>query len=560
MSKNDSQIEFEQTSIAEALRSYELCVPRYQRDYSWDVGLVEAYLNDLNAAITQDESVYFLGSLVVVNRGANKLEVIDGQQRLATTSLLLAAMKHQVAENSNIAQSIGQFLVSLDMDSFNDSKLTLNSSDLGVFSSLIQSGEVGDSFIPNRPSHARLSEAYEKCSKFMISSASLHAEVNKDELFERWLGYLRFSTKVILIKVLTELNAFRMFETLNDRGLKVSQTDLIKNHLFSLAELKIDTAQDHWAKVKGTLEAMENDDIMMNFIRHSLMATNKFVQRKDIYEDIRDVVKGQNGSIDMLARWGIMSGHYLAIHNPESVTWKKHPREIKEHIRVINLFALQPLKPLLLSSASKLSPKECEKLFRYAITMSVRLTLASASRPTSMAVEKPLSEAAQKVWLCEFTTAKAVINNLTGIIPNDSEFRDEFMSATVSKAAIARYYLRTLERTYKREENPCHIPNEDPSSVTLEHILPLQNHENWPAFSAEEAHAYRKRIGNLALLKSKENSNIGSSGFAKKSETYKNSTFATTEMISEYKEWNSESISDRQSILCDLAVKAWPLQ
>ena len=393
----------------------------------------------------------------------------------------------------------------------------------------------------------------------MTTLAGLVSEPKKSEALERWVKYLQFNTRVILIKVSSKLNAFRMFETLNDRGLKVSQADLIKNYLFSQSGQNIEVAQQQWVSTKSVLESIEDDEIMMNFIRHMLLATNRFVQRKNIYKNIQDIVKGENSSADMLAKLESLSLNYTAIHYSESTLWEGYPFEIKEHIRVIQIFDIQPLKPLLLAASKKLEKKECEKLFRYAISMSVRLTLASASRPTSMSVEKPIAETAQKIWAKEYTQTDQAISNLSSVIPNDSVFRDEFLSATVSKPHLARYYLRTLERAFKGETNPSHIPNEDPLSVTLEHILPQNPGQNWPNFTDEEVQAYRNRLGNLALLKSQENSDLKSYGFKEKSAIYKNSPFKTTEMIHGYAVWDIDSIAKRQKILCDLAIKAWPI-
>ena len=560
MATSDSKnIEFDQLGISETLKRYELVVPRYQRDYSWGKEYVETYLQDISFAIGDDEPTYFLGSLVVIDKGANVREVVDGQQRLATTSLLLASIKHLSKENSDISRALDTFLVSLDLGSIGQTKMSLNNSDVSVFSSLILEGLPGIGYVENRPSHKRLIDSYELCKAHMIKVAELVTETKKTEVFERWVKYLQFNTQVILISVSSELNAFRMFETLNDRGLKVSQADLIKNYLFSKSGSKISVAQESWTSTKGTLESIDDDEIMVNFIRHVLMATNKFVQRKNIYKDIQESAKGENTSIDMLNKLEALASNYIAIHNPESPIWRGYPFVIKEHIRVILIFDIQPLKPLLLAASKKLVKKECEKLFRYAISMSVRLTLASASRPTSMAVEKPISEAAIQIWDDKFTKASQVIENLSSVIPNDPVFESEFNSATVSKPHLARYYLRAIERAFKNEPNPSHIPNEDPSSVTLEHVLPYHPQGNWPEFNTEEQQAYKNRIGNLALLKSQDNTDLASGGFSEKSRIYKESAFGTTEMIHKYSNWNVESIQSRQEKLCKWALLAWPM-
>jgi hypothetical protein len=559
MSDQANNISFQQSGIAETLKRFGLFVPRYQRDYSWEADETTEYLHDVANAITQDEPVYFLGSLVVIIRDNLSREVIDGQQRLATTSLLLAAMRHLSPDGSPIQRALDPFIVSLEIETMDQVKMTLNDMDSGVFNSLISTGEPGEGFIRSRPSHKKLAANYKICRDFMEKQAASVGERNLADHFKKWLKYIQHNVTIILIEVTSELNAFRMFETLNDRGLKVSQADLIKNHLFSQSGDSIVKAQALWVSTTSSLEAIEQDEATMNFIRHMLMATNKFVQRKYIYRDVQVMVRGENSANDMLERLDQLSIRYAALHNSESPVWKAYPAAIKEHIKVINLFNIQPLKPLLLAASAKLSESECEKLFGLAISMSVRLTIASVSRTTSQAVEGPIAETARKIWSEDITTARAAVKSIGSAIPNDAVFSDGFLTATVAKPALARYYLRTIERAAKNEESPSHIPNEDASTVNLEHIFPSNPYNNWPEFDESESQTYLKRIGNLALLVASDNELAGSESFEVKSKIYSNSTFVTTEMISSYEKWIPDSIRSRQRSLMEYALRAWPL-
>src|SRR4051812_10623626 len=92
MPKAQAQIGFEQVGLATALKQNQLFVPPNQRDYAWTDEKVRQMLTDLQKAMGEDVA-YFLGTVVTIPRGNNTLEVTDGQQRLATTALLLAAMR-----------------------------------------------------------------------------------------------------------------------------------------------------------------------------------------------------------------------------------------------------------------------------------------------------------------------------------------------------------------------------------------------------------------------------------------------------------------------------------
>ncbi len=105
-------IKFSDSGIAQGLSTYDVTVPTYQRDYSWKTTFVSTFLEDISLAIQTDESVYFLGSLVFIDRGENMREVVDGQQRLATTSLLLASMRQISGITSDISRGIERMILS----------------------------------------------------------------------------------------------------------------------------------------------------------------------------------------------------------------------------------------------------------------------------------------------------------------------------------------------------------------------------------------------------------------------------------------------------------------
>lgn len=554
-----SGVSFDDSGICKILSSYDVNVPPYQRDYSWKKEYVTQYLEDIAYAISQGESLYFLGTVVFIRKENNDREVVDGQQRLATTTLLLSAMKHLSHPDDEIVFRIDRIILSDKSGAIGDSKVNLNSSDSAVFSSLVKTGSVGDAYIPNRESHERLKTAYDECL-IQLKKVVAPTPTKQHEIFTTWFEFLQFNAGVISITVDDEVNAYRMFETLNDRGLKVSQADLIKNFLFSLSGDKIETAKSLWSSMKGALESISGEDVDISFIRYSLMATDDFIQGKNMYKKLKDKIKTKNQSIDMLSKLEKLAQTYVAIFNPSSSFWKGKPPVIGKHIQVINIFNLTALKPLLLSSAEKLAPDETEKLFKSAMSMSVRLILASRTSTTSAAVEKPISEAAIKVYNGDFVKCDDITDYLRAVIPNDSLFTEEFATASSSKSLLSRYYLRSMETAHEDNTsvNPSHIINDDATSVNLEHILPKSMQDNWGSFSTEEHSIYRNRIGNLALLTLDENDLAGNDNFIEKSKVYKKSAFLTSRMIADFEEWTPKEIAIRQKTLCALAIKAWP--
>src|SRR5260221_10214865 len=103
----------------------------------------------------------------------------------------------------------------------------------------------------------------------------------------------------------------------------------------------------------------------------------------------------------------------------------------------------------------------------------------------------------------------------------DDQYTLTFQSSTVSKAPLARYYLRSMEQVGHNPKQAWYVPNEDKESMTLEHVLPEKPEGNWPGFSEEEVDAYARRLGNMCLLPKKTNSDLKSADERTKFAIYK---------------------------------------
>ena len=247
----------------------------------------------------------------------------------------------------------------------------------------------------------------------------------------------------------------------------------------------------------------------------------------------------------------------MSIATPEGEKWNSYPGKIRGLIRVLQLFDIKPFRPLLLAIARRFAPKEAAEAFQRLVTYGVRLIIAASTRSGS--VEQPLARVANQVFEGHITTAREMTCALNGIVLNDDLFLESFTIASVSQAKFARYYLRSLELAAANEPDPWLIPNDDPDAVNLEHVLPLKPMENWPNYDDDMDKQFSRRIGNLALMKTKPNSDLRSASFEEKRPFLADSPFQTTNMISEVSECTPEEIVARQEKLALLAVKAWPL-
>jgi hypothetical protein len=156
-------------------------------------------------------------------------------------------------------------------------------------------------------------------------------------------------------------------------------------------------------------------------------------------------------------------------------------------------------------------------------------------------------------------TAADLAAALASAIPGDEEFRRAFEVASVNKSRLARYYLRSMERLAKREPAPWYIPNDDQGSINLEHILPKNANERWTGFKGDDADLYVRRLGNQALLRASQNSDLKSADFETKKVVYAAAPYELTRQISTAPTWSPAQIDEPQKALASLAVETWPL-
>lgn len=557
MSDAQNQIGFDQLGLGGILRGYQLVVPPNQREYAWGEREVLNLFQDFAKAISDNESSYFLGTIVTVPRAMGTLEVIDGQQRLATTAILLAAIRDYLRVSEPvIAEDIENgFLTGIDRAKRERiPKLRLNLDDNEFFRAHVLAGE---SVEPTRSSHERLAQAFKEARSQVRRIVSTVSQQDHGDVLNRWVGFIENGALAVLLRVPSDANAYKMFETLNDRGLKTSQADLVKNYLFGRADKRIHEAQQKWAMMRGTLETLDDDEVTVTFLRHALIAIRGYLREAEVYEAVQAQAKAEQSAITFLTTLESMSQNYTAIFNPEHEKWNSYPDTTRRSIEVLNLLNIRPLRPLMLAVATKFTPKEADAALQRLVSWAVRLVIASSTRSGS--VEVPFATVANEVMTETIQSADDLRRKLSQTIPTNEQFRSAVEVATVSSAKLARYYLRSLEMAAKDEREPWFIPNDDRATINLEHVIPIKLEGNWPSLSEEEHRLNVRRLGNMALLPARSNSDLRSADFATKRAAFSGAPYVLTDQIASVDEWGPAQIAERQRVLAGLAIKAWPL-
>ena len=279
------EIRIQLEGVSSVLKTRRFKVPAYQRSFSWETEHVSALLNDINDAIRNKESEYFLGSIVVTGPINQRYEVVDGQQRLTTVSLLIAAIKDifkSTNDNDVVASVKTEFLVSTDRKTKEkEPRLVLNEVDNEFYQELIET-------IPNinpdnftRQSHKRLLDAANTIYLYLTNLCGLSNDAEED--LHAWLDYLETNLKIIMVTAPDDSNAFVIFETLNDRGLELAISDLLKNYLFHKSGDKIEETKNRWLSMVAVLESASDDPLIVTYLRHFSMSRYGLVREKELF-------------------------------------------------------------------------------------------------------------------------------------------------------------------------------------------------------------------------------------------------------------------------------------
>ena len=411
--------------------------------------------------------------------------------------------------------------------------------------------------VPAKESHKKIAKAAKLAAKHVLAIIEPHKEgVRADRLVD-WLDFIRDGAHVIVLIVPDHINAFVMFETLNDRGLKASQADLLKNYLLSHADDRVREAQQKWAQMLGALEAIGVDDITVTYLRHVLISMFGPTKEREVYDRVRANVDSQQRAIEFLDMLVESAQDYTALLNPEHKKWNPYGTTTRKHIETILNLRVEQIRPLMFAVTQRFEAEELKKAFKLFVAWSVRFLIAGGHR--GGVLDRAYALRAFEVGTGKVTTAKQLADAMADTVPLDAAFEAAFGKARVSQAYLARYYLRALEQKVRSQTNPELEPTEEQTILNLEHILPEVPEGKWPHFAPEVAAAHYRRLGNMVLLNSKQNSTVGNGTYADKKPILEASTLVLTREAGKYDAWGLPEIDNRQRAMAKLAVGTWPI-
>lgn len=547
-------------------RNYRYTVPDYQRRYSWQEEQWGALWADLNSI--RPDSTHFLGSIVLIERSSglnelNKLEIVDGQQRIATITVLLSLMRekyYELGESGQAKDIENKYLKKQDLDLNEYQNLTLSTFDNPNLEKVIE-------------------RKYEKMDEGQLREAVQFYANKLDDLDTEELDDLRkrllASVTLVSIRCEGEQSAFRLFETLNDRGMELSSVDLMKNYTFSKAasvpdsEIDYEQVQNDWERLIKTL--MPNMSQPSRFFRHYIMSASEpnydgDVSDYKLYDEYQKIVDSK------LPDAGISLNEYVSELADKAELYAKilnHEIDMYDDAgnKAINS-KLDDLEIINSVQARTLMLRVFEEYNTANKVMESLLLLESflmrwkvSSYPTGGELDRIYSRICSEAFEKE-NSIREIYSGLSDRCPSDEEFIASIENKRVRLNERTSYILKRLEMDYY-----------DGAEVNLdeldrEHIAPrasftAKKYSAWPStLGTTEAQfeQFRDKLGNLTLLETDKNISIGADPFEKKKEAYAESKLNMNQQLCEdYDSWGTDEIEQRTSELANAMVQIWNL-
>ena len=540
-----------------------LRVPHYQRPYAWKAENAQELLADLLAFMGEgstkvDElAPYFLGSIVLVKDDAKpEADVIDGQQRLTTLTILLAALRASTgsAFGGDLTKYLYQpgSLVEGTPDQF---RLRLRDRDAEFFREFVQAT---DGPTKLKALTRELSDAQQRIREnAMLFERELEALPLEQR--QRLASYLVRRCFLVVVSTPDTDSAYRIFSVLNNRGLDLSHADILKAEIIG--------------KIEG--EAMQK-----------AYAT----KWEEVEEEIgRDPFKDLFGHLRMLHRRAKLEGTVLAEFRKYVVDRTTDPKKLVDEVIVAGAWAYDQVRRCTWDGeANDAAPEKIQELLGWLkrldnedwVPAAIRILQASANAKTVLAHLEALERLAAFLLIKRvnanerirrYAGVLAAIDNGTAVSAGGSLLLTSEEQRQLVTALDGELYLEPKVRVYVLLRLDRALGDKgatyDVDTITVEHVLPQNPRDTseWLTnFPKPEDRAWTHRIGNLLLLPRRKNSEASNWDFAEKKKRYFASkqgvsTFALTSQVLKEVAWTPNIVARRQSEAIAALKKVWGL-
>jgi uncharacterized protein with ParB-like and HNH nuclease domain len=571
-------------------------IPAYQRRYAWGQRQQRELFDDIRLLAVGD--THLLGTVLFLSdshtAGVNQLELVDGQQRVTTLTILLRvlAQRFEYIEKEKTAHKIAELLQCEGFDAKVKPKLLLGDLDHADYLHIMDEGDVSEA------ENACLSGAYERFTDWV-------EQLSEDEL-NAFFHKLMNSASIIRLDVGAAKDAYKLFETINNRGLRLKPTDIIKNfllgHASSLPNGILDKVKVDWRKLIVALDGLDSDDFFRQWLAgklHRKVTKTKLVADFKAYylrrvQEAENMAEFTSSTIkedeeeDDSEDFSISGDDELSIESPNQIKKVK----LTAFARALRLSAELYAKLLWQSTESSAINRHIANLWRIKAFQAFTWLLDMFERDTldekaQVRLLIALEAFMMRRHICEKRSNEletifagltrisdrgyeaAILKILREHTPDDDEFESAFATFPFVPAVIdrARFALEMFEYQLIGHKNEYYLA--DPAELELEHIIPKaadkvatkKEFGDWPSYLGEGWKAKHNKIlhhiGNMTLLADELNVVASNNPFLAKRIEYAKSNIRLTKDLAGLAQFKFKQVDARSKEFAAKAVAIW---
>ncbi|WP_367389059.1 DUF262 domain-containing protein [Lewinella sp. LCG006] len=557
--------------------NYQYMIPFFQRSYVWSEENWQLFWENIEEELEsfnrQEKSEHFIGTIITKqltsdNFSTQPMELIDGQQRLTTVSLILKAIA-DTADGTypKLKEQTDQLIKFQDTKGDTFLRLRHSKIDSKYFDAVMLGRDFSD--LDNK--HHPIILGYQ----FFKNRLKDFSDEQRDNLKNMLLN--RFPVISMLLEERDDEQ--EIFDTINSLGVRLTIGELLKNYIFRDEELK-EHYQEHWYKVfeadESTIQFWETTKTAGRVQRTNLelllycfliIETGSEVRLEKLYKEYKKYLKDRSNDEKIaflvnLKNYAADYQQFPAGTELNEISFSEHEKRLFHIIEYLEITTVYPLLLFLYRQVQDAAEKE--KCLLLLESYLVRRMVCKLTSKNYNRLFIGLINNLKKVARLDYNAFEECIKDFsedTNRMPDDDEFRRGFLDSYLyNKYAREVLYCIAL---YQLDNNYSDVRKLSAQSYSVEHMMPKKWEENWLDKDMTEAekdirHRKLKTLGNLTLVTKALNSKLKNFAWANKRSILKEYSLLTlTSKYLELEEWDEDQISARGDTLAELALKIW---
>ncbi len=526
-------------------------IPIYQRLYSWEKEQCKQLWDDIIKIGGNDKmNGHFIGSILYVrvdDTHSSPLLIIDGQQRLTTITLLFIALRDHLNDEVK-RKEIESYLINSNKDGDKKFRLILSESDKDTLLSLIDKNK-------RKPSEPSLKIV----ENFKLFEEWIRKNTDKLETIFKGLEKLM----IVWIALKGKDDPQLIFESMNSKGIELTQADLIRNYI--IMETEVEKQEDFYNQYWRAMEEdfKQNETLFNQFVRHYLtIKTREIPNINKVYEAFKDYQQKEGIEIeDLLKDLQKYCGYFCQIAFKQIAFKKEDNKDLNKALSFLVDLEMDVVYPLLLELYSDYSDGVLSKADFIPIIDLIESYICrrAVCGLGTNGLNKIFASFTKKInkdqYLESIKAHFLSLEKTKGKFPKDSEFKNLFITIDFYNLKEKKYFLERLENF--NTEEPVNT-----QECTIEHIMPQTLTPKWEEDLGENFQAihdkYLHTIGNLTLTG--YNEMYSNKSFQEKrgmEKGFKQSPLSLNQSLRGLESFGEEEIKKRANDLADLALKIW---